>query len=74
MQLIKLAEDAGSVAVGVDLDGVGSANWEKKGKPLYRKSVSDLRELADSTHLPFIAKGIMSVEDALDAMLSLIHI
>lgn len=68
LQLIKLGEDAGAIAVGVDLDGVGSANWEKKGKPLYRKSVSDLRELVDSTHLPFIAKGIMSVEDAMDAM------
>lgn len=68
LQLIKLAENTGAVAVGVDLDGVGSDNWEIKGKPLYRKSVSDLQELVDSTHLPFIAKGIMSVEDAIDAM------
>ena len=68
LQLIKLAENAGAVAVGVDLDGVGSENWEKKGKPLYRKSVSDIQELVDFTHLPFIAKGIMSVEDAVDAV------
>ena len=65
---IKMAEEAGATAVGIDLDGVGSTNWERMNKPLYRKSISELYELADSTDLPFIAKGIMSVEDALDAM------
>jgi 4-hydroxymandelate oxidase len=67
LELIKMAEDAGATAVGVDLDGVGSTNWERAGKPLYRKSASDLRELVDSTELPFVAKGILSAEDALDA-------
>ena len=59
---------ANAVAVGVDLDGVGSTNWERRNKPVYRKSVSDLRELVDSTSLPFIAKGIMCVDDALNAL------
>lgn len=68
IELVRLAERAGAVAVGVDLDGVGSTNWEKAGKPVYRKSVAELRELADSTELPFIAKGIMCVDDALAAL------
>jgi isopentenyl diphosphate isomerase/L-lactate dehydrogenase-like FMN-dependent dehydrogenase len=66
--LIKLAEDAGAIAVGVDLDGVGSTNWERAGKPVYRKTTSELQELVDSTELPFIAKSIMSVVDALSAV------
>ena len=68
LQLIKMAEDAGAIAVGVDLDGVGSTNWERAGKPVFRKTTSELRELVDSTKLPFIAKSIMSVEDALAAV------
>jgi isopentenyl diphosphate isomerase/L-lactate dehydrogenase-like FMN-dependent dehydrogenase/rubredoxin len=64
IELIKIAEKANAVAVGIDLDGVGSTNWEKRNKPVYRKSIKDLRELVDSTDKPFIAKGIMCIEDA----------
>lgn len=64
-ELIKMAEDAGANAVGVDLDGVGSTNWEREGKRVFRKSAAEIHELAGSTSLPFIAKGIMSVDDAL---------
>ncbi len=63
-RLIGEAEKAGCVAVGVDLDGCGSTNFARAGKPVYRKSVEDLKELVQSTSLPFIAKGIMCVEDA----------
>ncbi len=65
LELIKMAQEAGAIAVGVDLDGCGSTNWERAGKPVYRKSTKELNELADSTDLPFIAKGIMSIEDAM---------
>ena len=68
LELIKMAEDAGAAAVGVDLDGVGSTNWERAGKPVFRKSVVQLQELVESTELPFIVKSIMSVEDALLAV------
>lgn len=68
LELIKMAEEAEARAVGVDLDGVGSTNWERMGKPVFRKSQKELAELADSTKLPFIAKGIMSTEDALMAV------
>jgi isopentenyl diphosphate isomerase/L-lactate dehydrogenase-like FMN-dependent dehydrogenase/rubredoxin len=68
LQLIKMAEESGAVAVGVDLDGVGSTNWERAGKPVYRKNMTELKELVESTYLPFIAKSIMSVEDAIAAV------
>ena len=32
LELIDMAEKAGAVAVGVDLDGVGSTNWEREGR------------------------------------------
>lgn len=68
INLMAAAKEAGAIAVGVDLDGCGSTNWERAGKPVYRKSKEDLKELVEATSLPFIAKGIMSVEDALDAV------
>jgi len=68
LDLIDLAEKAGAVAVGVDLDGVGSTNWERLGKPVFRKSMKEISELADATELPFIVKGLLSVEDTLDAV------
>jgi isopentenyl diphosphate isomerase/L-lactate dehydrogenase-like FMN-dependent dehydrogenase len=68
LELIKIAEQANAVAVGVDLDGVGSTNWERRNMPVFRKSIEDLTELVDSTNLPFITKGIMCVDDALFAL------
>ena len=62
---IERAERAGCPAVGVDLDGCGSTNFARAGRPVYRKSMQDLRELVGATKLPFIAKGILCLEDAL---------
>lgn len=63
-KLIAKAEEAGALAVGVDLDGAGSFNWNKAGRPVERKTLAQLMELVRSTRLPFIFKGIMTVEDA----------
>ena len=38
------------------------------GKKVVPKTVEDLRKLKNSTKLPFIIKGIMTVEDALMAV------
>jgi len=66
--LIKQSEKEKAVAVGVDIDGAGSVNFERVGKPVFRKTIADLRELKKSTHLPFMVKGVMCVEDALAAV------
>lgn len=66
-ELFKRAEKAGCIAIGLDLDGAGSSNWALRGKPLYRKSEEELKEIVKFTRKPVILKGIMSVEDALTA-------
>lgn len=63
-KLIERAAKAGCPAVGVDLDGCGSTIMAKHGQQVYRKTVRELRELVQTTSLPFIAKGIMTGEDA----------
>lgn len=64
LELFRRAEQANAIAIGVDLDGYGSTNWALMGKPLFRKSEGDLKELVDSTEKPVLFKGIMTVEDA----------
>ena len=65
-RLIRMAEDLGCPAVGVDLDGCGSTIMARHNQPVFRKSVKDIKELVQATSLPFIAKGIMTVEDAVE--------
>ena len=64
LRRIKDAEERGIMATGVDLDGFGSQNMAKIGYPVYRKSLTDLKEIVRSTRLPVIFKGVMTVEDA----------
>ena len=65
---IKLAEEAGAFAVGVDVDACGLVTLSMHGKTVVPKDVEALKELKASTKLPFIVKGIMTVEDALFAV------
>ncbi len=64
LELFRRSEKANVTAIGVDLDGYGSTNWALRGKPLYRKSERELKELVDSTDKPVIFKGVMNIEDA----------
>lgn len=64
LELFKRSEEADVIAIGVDLDGYGSTNWALRGKPLFRKSERDLKELVDATSKPVIFKGIINLEDA----------
>lgn len=61
---IKLAEKAGAVAVGVDIDACGLVTLNIHGTPVEPKTVEDIRELVNSTELPFILKGIMTPDEA----------
>ncbi|MCR2044745.1 alpha-hydroxy-acid oxidizing protein [Anaerosalibacter massiliensis] len=61
---IKKAESINSIAVGVDIDGAGLVTMALKGQPVGPKTVEELKELVSSTNLPFILKGIMTVEEA----------
>jgi 4-hydroxymandelate oxidase len=63
-EILKRAEKAGVLAVGVDVDGCGSYNMDLTRISIFRKSEDELRELVESTDLPFIVKGLMSPNDA----------
>jgi isopentenyl diphosphate isomerase/L-lactate dehydrogenase-like FMN-dependent dehydrogenase len=64
---LRQAEVAGCAAVGIDLDAAGILPMRAAGQPVEPKTVAQLKELVQSTALPLILKGIMSVEDALAA-------
>ena len=65
LALFKLAEEAGAVALGVDLDGAGLVTMALKGQPVGPKTKAQLKELIEATSLPFIVKGIMTPDEAL---------
>lgn len=61
---IRIAEEAGALAVGVDIDGAGLITMAIKGQPVEPKTPKQIEELVKATSLPFILKGIMTVKDA----------
>ena len=65
---IRMAEEVGALAVGIDIDGAGLLVMKTMGQPVGPKSIEELKELVESTKLPFILKGILSVEEAKIAM------
>ncbi len=64
----KKAEAAGVLAVAMDIDAAGLAILAAAGKPVSPKSVAEIRRIAESTKLPFILKGIMTVAGAQKAV------
>jgi isopentenyl diphosphate isomerase/L-lactate dehydrogenase-like FMN-dependent dehydrogenase len=64
---LREAEEAGCLAVGIDVDAAGILPMRAAGHPVGPKTIEQLHELVKSTHLPLILKGIMCVEDALAA-------
>ena len=67
---IKYAEKHHAVAVGIDIDHVAGKDGKYDvvdGIPLGSITMADLKKYAESTDLPFIAKGVLSVSDALKA-------
>lgn len=61
---IRMAEEAGALAVGVDIDGAGLVTMALMGQAVGPKSMEEIKELVASTDLPFILKGIMTVDEA----------
>ena len=61
---IKLAEKAGAFAVGMDIDAAGLITLALHGKPVGPKTLEEIKEVVESTKLPFILKGIMTPDEA----------
>ena len=64
----KAAEDAGAIAVGVDIDAASFKTMVMRGQAVGPKSIRELQELKSHLSVPFILKGIMNVESALAAI------
>ncbi|MDM8534044.1 alpha-hydroxy-acid oxidizing protein [Clostridiaceae bacterium HSG29] len=67
MRKVKLAEKASNFAIAMDIDAAGLFFLTGLGKPVQPMSVDQIRKIANSTKLPFILKGIMTVKGALKA-------
>lgn len=65
---VRLLEEAGAVAFGIDIDSAGRAARALPGQTVEPKTPAQLSELVKSTKLPFIVKGIMTVDDAQKAV------
>jgi 4-hydroxymandelate oxidase len=61
---IRQAEEAGAIAVGIDIDGAGLVTMAMKGQPVGPKTLRELSEIIKATRLPFILKGIMTSVEA----------
>ena len=62
---MKLAEDAGVFALGVDVDACGLVTLSLHGKNVEPKTLDKIKELKKATKLPFILKGLMTVDEAI---------
>ncbi len=65
---IRCAEQAGALAVGMDIDHMFDLKGNQDicvGETMAIKSSADLRKYVESTKLPFIIKGVLSVHDAI---------
>ncbi len=61
---IRMIEKAGALAFAIDIDSAGRAARALPGQTVEPKTPKQLKEIARSTKLPFIVKGIMTVEEA----------
>lgn len=64
LDLLKNAQESGAQAVGIDIDGAGLITMALKGQPVGPKTTAELKEVIAATKLPFILKGIMTVDEA----------
>ena len=65
IERIRLVEEAGALAVAVDVDSAGrAARAAKLGQVIEPKTPKQLRELVRATKLPFIVKGVMTPDEA----------
>ena len=61
---IRQAEEAGALAVSIDIDAAAFSNFYQANQVLEPKTAAQVKEICRSTSLPVIIKGIMSGEDA----------
>ncbi len=65
---IKMAEEAGALAVAMDIDAAGLSILAAQGKPVSPMGLETIKEFVNSTKLPFILKGVMTKKAAIRAV------
>ncbi|MBL8018737.1 MAG: alpha-hydroxy-acid oxidizing protein [Leptospirales bacterium] len=68
LERFRVAEELGLTAIGMDIDAISFRTMELKRLGSTARNFEALRMLRDSVNLPFILKGIMSPEDAEEAI------
>lgn len=68
LEKIKMIEEVNAMAFAMDIDSAGLINLALAGKPVSAKSVEELKELTESTKIPFLVKGVMTANGALKAL------
>lgn len=64
IEKMNMSKKANVFAMGVDIDGAGLLTMSLHGKDVEPKTIKELKELKENSNVPFILKGIMTVEDA----------
>ena len=64
IKYIRLAENAGVLAIGMDIDGAGLITMALKGQPVGPKTLDEVKKVISLTRLPFILKGVMTPDEA----------
>lgn len=65
IERIRIAEENNVTAIAMDIDAAGLIQLAKAGTPVSPQPMEVLREIIQSTRLPFIVKGVMTVKGAL---------
>jgi len=65
---IRQVEEIGAMAVGIDIDSLALITMTEKNQDVVSKTKEEIFDLVQYSKLPFIIKGILSLEDALDAL------
>jgi 4-hydroxymandelate oxidase len=68
IERIRLIEKTGAPFFAIDIDSAGRASRALPGKTVEPKTLKQLREIVQSTKLPFLIKGVMTPEEALMAL------
>ncbi|MFQ5717786.1 MAG: alpha-hydroxy-acid oxidizing protein, partial [Nitrospinales bacterium] len=68
LERLQAAQEAGAIAVGIDIDAAAFKTMTMKNQTVGPKSIAELREFKKYLSVPFILKGIMNVETALGAV------
>lgn len=64
IERMRLAEQAGIIALTIDLDSAGRAARATKGQTVEPKTPEQLKELVKASKLPLLFKGIMTPDEA----------